>query len=87
VSELDLLKFPCDIAVKAIGAKDQPIKGLVLEIVRRHVNEADIGSIQVRNSRHGRYESVTITVRADSRAQLDAIYEALTAEKEVIMAL
>jgi putative lipoic acid-binding regulatory protein len=41
----------------------------------------------VQPSRHGRYESVTLTVRASSRAQLDAIYQELSAHERVLVAL
>jgi hypothetical protein len=87
MSEIELLTFPCDIAVKVIGAGDAPMEELVLEIVRRHVNESEIGPVQIRNSRNGRYQAVTVSVQAENRVQLDAIYEALSAHDKVVMAL
>lgn len=87
MSDLELLQFPCDIAVKVIGAGDTAMEELVLDIVRRHVNETEIGTSQIRNSRNGRYQSVTVNVLAQNRAQLDAIYEALSAHEKVVMAL
>ena len=87
MSELDLLEFPCDIGIKAIGAGDGTLENLVLEIVRRHVNECDIGPVHVRDSRNGRYQAVTVHVQAENRAQLDAIYEALSSHDKVVMAL
>jgi putative lipoic acid-binding regulatory protein len=41
----------------------------------------------VRDSRGGNYLSVTVTIRAESRAQLDAIYRDLTGDERVLMAL
>ncbi len=87
MSDLDLLEFPCDIGIKAIGAGDGSMEDLVLEIVRRHVNESDIGPVHVRDSRNARYQAVTVHVQAESREQLDAIYEALSSHEKVVMAL
>ncbi len=87
MSELDLLEFPCDIGIKVIGSGDGSMEALVLEIVRRHVNETAIGQVQVRDSRNGRYQAVTVHVQAENRTQLDSIYEALSGHEKVVMAL
>lgn len=41
----------------------------------------------IRPSRNGRYLSVTVTVRAVSQEQLDAIYRELSSSEAVLMAL
>ncbi|KPJ93840.1 MAG: transcriptional regulator, partial [Gammaproteobacteria bacterium SG8_15] len=40
-----------------------------------------------RASSNGKYVSITVIVNAQSREQLDAIYQALTDHEHVIMAL
>jgi len=87
MSDTELLKFPCDIGVKAIGKGQDELEGVVLEIVRLHVADTEIESVRTNNSRNGRYQSITVTVRAESRAQLDAIYQALSDHDKVVMAL
>lgn len=81
------LRFPCDFPIKAMGRSEQDFQRLVVGIVRRHAPDLDEATLRVQESRHGRYQSVTLTVRAISRRQLDAIYRDLSASERVVMAL
>jgi putative lipoic acid-binding regulatory protein len=80
-------KFPCDFPVKAMGKSDCDLDLTVVEIVRRHAPDLAEGSIYTRDSKQGNYISVTVVVRATSRAQLDAIYQELVDHEDIIMAL
>jgi len=82
-----LLEYPCDIAIKAMGRAEPGFDALVVEIVRRHVPDVSEGAISTRLSREGKYISVTVTVRATSREQLDAVYYDLTAHEKIAIAL
>lgn len=82
-----LLEFPCDFPIKAFGIDSGDFEAVVVELVRAHAPGVTIARVYSRSSRAGRYLSVTVEVRADSRAQLDAIYHALTADERVLMAL
>lgn len=59
----------------------------VTEIVRRHAPDLGEGAIATRESRNGSYVSVTVTITAYSRAQLDAIYRDLNADERILMTL
>ena len=82
-----LLAFPCTFPIKAVGAAEGDFEGLVVEIVARHAPGLDRSTVRVRGSRGGKWVSVTLTVEATSKAQLDAIYRDLTAQAEVVWAL
>ncbi len=82
-----LLKFPCDFAVKAMGRDEPGFDVLVMELVRRHAPDIHEGAVRTRSSKGGKWVSVTVTLRAESKAQLDAIYIDLTAHEKVVMAL
>jgi len=82
-----LLEFPCDFPIKAMGRAGADLDLKVVEIVRRHAPALQEGAVTTRTSRDGNYLSVTVTIRATSRAQLDAIYLDLTACEQVMMAL
>ena len=82
-----LLEFPCDFPIKAMGAASAYFETLVLEIVRRHVPDLDRDAVRRRPSRNGRFLSITVTVRARNKQQLDAIYAELSAHQDVLMAL
>lgn len=85
--EETLFEFPCDFPVKAMGAATESFAAEVITIVRRHVPDLDESTITTRDSNGGRYLSITITVRATSKRQLDAIYLDLSASEQVLMAL
>lgn len=81
------LKFPCDFPVKAMGHASDGFDTHVLEIVRKHYPQLDDTRVTLRNSQGGKYISVTVTIVAQSRDQLDAIYQELTDSERVLMAL
>lgn len=82
-----LLEFPCDFPLKIMGAATDEFRSLAIGIVTRHFGELPRASIEERPSRGGRYLSLTCTVRAQSKAQLDAVYRELTACRQVLVAL
>ena len=82
-----LLEFPCTFPLKAIGTGVEDFETLVLEIVRRHVPQFDEDAVTRRLSRGGRYLAVTATFVAESRRQLDALYQELSAHERVVMLL
>jgi putative lipoic acid-binding regulatory protein len=59
----------------------------VVQIMRRHIPNLSEGAIRRRDSRQNNYAALTIMVDAQSREQLDAIYQDLTASEHVLMAL
>lgn len=81
------LEFPCNFPIKAMGHARGNFELTVLEIVRRHAPDLSDNAFKSRFSSNGKYLSVTITVRAQSKQQLDAIYMDLTACEHVLMAL
>ncbi len=82
-----LLEFPCQFAIKAMGKSRDDFDAVVVEIVRRHVEDIREGAVSCRPSRAGTYISVTVMIEATSREQLDAIYQGLTDHPDVLMAL
>ena len=85
LEEASLLEFPCEFPVKAMGRCDSGFEAKALEIVRRYAPDFDADSIKLVASRKGNYLSVTFTVQATSREQLDSIYRELTACEELLM--
>ena len=81
------LKFPCDFPIKAMGVAGNDFDSLVVGLVRKHSPDLTEGAVKTRFSRGGKYLSVTVTVRARSREQLDAIYRDLTTHERVLVAL
>lgn len=77
------LQFPCDFPIKIMGASGIEFQALVMELVRRRAPDLDEARVRVRDSRAGRYQSVTVVVRARDRAQLDALYRDLSGHPRI----
>lgn len=73
-----LLEFPCDFPLKIMGRADDQLAQVVLEIVTRHAPGFDGATMEMRASSGGNYVSLTCTVVATSKPQLDALYTELT---------
>lgn len=80
-------KFPCKFPVKAMGKTCAEFEIAVLEIMHRHVPDLAEGAIKMRPSSKGNYTAITVTIQAQSREQLDAIYMDLTACELVVYAI
>lgn len=87
MNDESLLRFPCDFPIKVMGVGDPGFQTLVMELVRRRAPDLDEKRVRVRDSRAGRYQSVTVTVNARDRAQLDAIYQDLSSHPRIKLVL
>lgn len=81
-----LMEFPCSFPIKAMGKAADDFDMLVVEIVRKHYPDVSEGAVKTKPSRQGNYVSVTVTIEAQSRRQLDNIYMELTAHERILMA-
>jgi len=81
------LKFPCEFPIKAMGRATPELEIAVLEIMHRHVPDLGEGAVRTRQSRNGNYLSITVTIQAKSREQLDAIYMELTSCEHIVFAI
>ena len=87
MKEETLLEFPCQFPVKAMGRTDLELDLLVIEIIRRHVDNINENAVTTRPSKDGNYIAVTVVIEASSKQQLDAIYQDLTDHPHILMAL
>jgi putative lipoic acid-binding regulatory protein len=82
-----VMEFPCSFPIKLMGRETAVFRQTARELVEKHTGPLDDAAIQSALSRNGRFVSVTITIVAESREQLDNIYRDATAHDDVIMAL
>lgn len=87
LNEDSLLSFPCEFPLKIVGRKAHGFAQEVMEIVLRHVPDFDASTMEMRPSRQGNYLSLTVTINAVSREQLDALYRELCDHPTVVMVL
>lgn len=70
-----------------MGKSQQGFTQSVLAIVKTHAPDFDDSTLEVRTSKSGTYLSLTCTIQATSRAQLDSLYQALHDHPMVAMLL
>ena len=80
-------QFPCEFPLKVMGRDSESFRTLTLAIVERHAGALPPDRISERTSSQGRFLALTYTIRAESRAQLDRIYQDLTDSGVVLVAL
>ena len=73
-----LLEFPCEFPLKIMGKTHDDLAQTVLSIVTRHAPDFDGATMEMRASSGGNYVSLTCTIVATSKPQLDALYRELT---------
>lgn len=81
----DLLEFPCSFPLKAIGKTTSDLEALIYTVLCKHVSSLDKGCVTCRPSKKGKYLSVTVTFMAESKEQLEGIYQELSAHEDVLM--
>jgi uncharacterized protein len=81
-----ILEFPTIFPLKVMGHHRDDFEAFVVEMVLRHTPHS-AHTVSSRPSKNGTYLSVTVTFVAESQGQLDAIYEELSTNKRVLMAL
>lgn len=82
-----LLEFPCRFPVKAMGRNGDDFEELVRSIVLRHAELHAGDDVRIQPSAQGNFLSVTVTIEATSKEQLDRIYQDLTDCEQILMAL
>ncbi len=82
-----LIEYPSDFPIKIMGVMQDAFAQTMVELVKEHDPDFHAGRMEMRPSSKGTYLSLTVTVRATSREQLDNLYRALTAHPMVKVVL
>ena len=81
------LTFPTAFPIKIMGRTQDGFAQAMTEVVRKHAPDFDPATMEMRASSAGKYLSLTCTVHATSRDQLDNLYRELTSHPMVAMVL
>ena len=87
MSEESLLEFPCEFPIKIMGERGDEFARLMVEIVTRHAPDFVAATVEMKSSKNGKYLSLTCTIQATSRKQLDDLYRELSSHPLVSMVL
>lgn len=78
-----LIEYPSDFPIKVVGIMKDEFAQTIVDLVIEHDPEFHAGKMEMRASSQGNYLSLTVTIRATSRAQLDNLYRALSSHELV----
>lgn len=84
---MSLIEYPCDFPIKIMGEMHEAFAQTILEVVLQHDPHFEAAKMEMRPSSKGKYLSLTVTVRATSREQLDNLYRVLTSHPMVKVVL
>lgn len=76
--EESLIRYPCDFPIKVMGANDTAFLQEIVRLTQQFDANFSEKRVQIRVSSGAKYMSLTLTVKATSRTQLDDLYRALT---------
>ena len=82
-----LIRYPCAFPIKVMGAQVDGFVPALTQVARAFDPKFDASTIELRQSRGGRYLGVTLTITATSREQLDELYRTLSTHPMVKVVL
>ena len=82
-----LIEYPSQFPIKVMGQKADGLVHAISLIAQQFDPAFDASTIELRESKGGKYLGVTITVTATSREQLDELYRTLFAHPMVKVVL
>ena len=86
-NEETLLEFPCEFPIKVMGRESPEFHETARALIEKHTGPLSDEAIQSTLSRNGRFVSITVTVHAQSKQQLDDIYRDVSGHEDVLMSL
>ena len=81
------IEFPCLYPIKIIGVAVAEFQEIVVGVVERHTGKITEELINIRRSSQHQYISVTVTIAATGKDQLQNIFEDLKQVEHVKMVL
>ena len=82
-----LIDYPSRFPIKVMGAKVDGFVHAITTIARRFDADFDAATVELRESKGGKYLGVTVTITATSREQLDELYRTLSTHPMVKVVL
>jgi len=82
-----LIEYPSQFPIKVMGTHVDGFVHAITSIAKQFDPSYDASTVELRESKGGKYLGVTITITATSREQLDELYRTLSTHPMVKMVL
>ncbi|ORM39275.1 transcriptional regulator [Francisella endosymbiont of Ornithodoros moubata] len=80
-------EFPCQFPIKIIANPHKETVEFILSVFEKYISNHNEIDFNTKESKTGKYISITAIFTADSKEQLDNIYKEISAHPEVHMVL
>ena len=81
------IEFPCKYPIKVLGEAHPDLNQHVIDVMNRHAPTITESDLSAKNSSKGNWQSITVTIIATGKPQLDAIFADLKTSSRVKMVL
>lgn len=81
------IEFPCKYPIKVLGEAHQELIEHVLRVMNTHAPKIAESDLKISHSSKGKWQSITVTIIATGKPQLDAIFADLKTSPRVKMVL
>ncbi|CAI8156699.1 MAG: Uncharacterised protein [Cellvibrionales bacterium UBA7375] len=81
------IEFPCKYPIKVLGEAHTDLNQHVIDVMNRHAPTITESDLSAKNSSKGKWQSITVTIIATGKPQLDAIFADLKTSARVKMVL
>lgn len=83
----EVFDFPCRMKIKAFGNAGEGFAAHVLDLVRQELPDTGDQALSQRNSRNGKYQSISVDVMIADRPQMERIYRLLHEDDQILTSL
>lgn len=81
------IEFPCKYPIKVLGDAHPDLNQHVISVMNTHAPTITESDLTAKNSSKGKWQSITVTIIATGKPQLDAIFADLKTSNRVKMVL
>lgn len=71
------IEFPCDYPIKILGDVTEDFIDTVVSVVQQYAPDMDSKNISVKESSKGKFQSVTVVIKATGKEQIENIFAKL----------
>jgi putative lipoic acid-binding regulatory protein len=81
------IEFPCQYPIKVLGDAHPELNQHVIDVMNKHAPTVTESDLNTKNSSKGKWQSITVTITATGKPQLDDIFADLKTSSRVKMVL
>lgn len=81
------IEFPCQYPIKVIGTAGDDFAEVICQVVEKHAPGVDTTTVEIKDSKNGRFLSLRVVITATGQEQLEALHRDLKATGRVHMVL